>query len=236
MKRSEINALMRQSVEFMQAQHFHLPPFAFWSPEDWQGKGAEADEIRDCMLGWDLTDFGLGEFHQTGLILFTIRNGHPTDTAYAKRYCEKIMIVEEEQITPMHFHWQKSEDIINRGGGNLLVQLYHATPDEQLADSDVSVAIDGVRRTLKAGDTVRLAPGESIALVDHVYHSFWGEPGKGTCLIGEVSAVNDDAQDNRFLDNLGRFPQVEEDEPPLYPLCSEYPRRQAPAARRDGNE
>ena len=227
MKRSEINALMREATDFLKSRNFHLPPWAFWSPEEWESTGPEADEIRDCMLGWDLTDFGSGEFDKMGLILFTVRNGHPTDERYRKSYCEKIMIVGEDQLTPMHFHWIKSEDIINREGGNLMVQLYNATPDEQLADTDVTVSIDGVKRTVKAGEIVQLTPGESITLVDHVYHKFWCVAGKGKALIGEVSKVNDDAKDNRFLEPVGRFPEIEEDEPPLHLLCSEYPKADA---------
>ena len=38
------------------------------------------------------------------------------------------MLVEVGQITPFHFHWLKMEDIINRGGGKWLIQLYRATP------------------------------------------------------------------------------------------------------------
>jgi len=223
MRRSEINALMRQSVEFVKEQGFHLPPFAFWSPAEWKTKGPEADEIRDCMLGWDLTDFGSGDFHRLGLILFTIRNGRLNEKKYPKPYAEKIIIVEEEQLAPMHFHWNKTEDIINRGGGNLMVQLYNSTPDEGLADTDVSVAVDGVRRTLKAGDIVRLTPGESVCLPHRLYHKFWAEKGKGKTLLGEVSMVNDDNADNRFLEPLGRFPEIEEDEAALYLLFSEYP-------------
>ncbi len=137
MKRSEINALMEETVAFAEGYNFHLPPFAFWTPAQWATKGSEADEIRECMLGWDLTDFGLEEFHKTGLIMFTIRNGHMKNAAYGKPYCEKLLIVEEEQITPMHFHWNKAEDIINRSGGNLIVQVYNATADDdRLADSD----------------------------------------------------------------------------------------------------
>ena len=224
MKRSKINALIRDAIAFCRAHRFGLPPFAFWSPDDWKRKGSEADEIRDCMLGWDLTDFGTGEFEKTGLALFTIRNGHPAADRYVKTYCEKLLLIGEDQVTPMHFHWAKSEDIINRGGGNLLVQLYNATEDEQLADTDVTVSTDGVRRTVKAGEIVRLTPGESITLARRVYHKFWGETGKGMVLGGEVSAVNDDTTDNRFLEPLGRFPAIEEDEPPLHLLCSEYPK------------
>lgn len=223
MKRSEINHLMRESAAFCKAHGFLLPPFAFWSPDEWRGRGREADEIRDCMLGWDLTDFGSGDFAKIGLILFTIRNGRMNDPRYAKPYCEKMLISEEEQITPMHFHWSKGEDIINRGGGVLCVQVYNSTPDDDLAGTDVTVTVDGVRRTVEAGDVIRLRPGESIYLPRRLYHKFWGEAGKGKVLIGEVSTVNDDTVDNRFHQPVGRFPEIEEDEPPLYLLFSEYP-------------
>lgn len=41
MKRSEINAIMREADAFMKAHGFHLPPFAYWTPEDWRSKGEE---------------------------------------------------------------------------------------------------------------------------------------------------------------------------------------------------
>ena len=41
-------------------------------------------------------------------------------------------------------------------------------------------------------------------------------------LVGEVSKVNDDNVDNRFLEPVGRFPSVDEDEPPIWLLCNEY--------------
>ena len=223
MQRSKINSLMREAIEFLRASQFSLPPWAFWSPDDWRTAGPEADEIRDCQLGWDLTDFGAGKFEELGLVIFTLRNGHPTDKRYHKGYCEKIMLVGEEQITPMHFHWKKCEDIIVRSGGNLLIQLYNATDDEQLAGTPVSVSVDGIRRSFEAGGILRLTPGESVTLEAHGYHKFWGEPGKGKVLVGEVSAVNDDICDNRFFEALGRFPELEEDERPLHLLCSEYP-------------
>ena len=223
MKRSEINALMRETIQFVKQMGFHLPPFAFWTTQNWRRKGAEADEIRDCMLGWDLTDFGGGDFHRLGLILFTLRNGRHRSRQYSKPYAEKIMVAEENQKTPMHFHWSKAEDIIVRGGGNLMARLYNATPSEKLAKSPVTVAIDGVRRTIKAGGVIRLTPGESICLTQRCYHEFWAEPGKGKVLLGEVSMVNDDRADNRFLDPIGRFPEIEEDAAPLHLLCNEYP-------------
>lgn len=223
MKRSEINAVLRGNIELCRRYHFHLPSWAFWSPEQWQRAGHEFDEIRDCKLGWDLTDFGSGRFAEVGLSLFTIRNGHPHLPQYDKPYCEKLLIVGEAQHTPFHFHWSKMEDIICRAGGNLLITVFNATPDEARADTPVSVSVDGHRYEVPAGSTIRLTPGESITLPPHNYHEFWGEEGCGTVLVGEVSKVNDDERDNRFLDQLPRFPDIEEDEPPLHMLCTEYP-------------
>jgi len=223
MKRSEINALMRETVRFLRKHHFHLPPFAYWSPKEWQGKGEEAAEIRRNMLGWDITDFGLGDFHRYGLILFTLRNGSPKDPERSKPYCEKMLIVEENQVTPMHFHWSKVEDIINRAGGNLLVEVHNATEDDGLDTTPVRVSVDGTLREVAAGSVITLTPGESITLPQRLYHKFWGEAGKGKVLVGEVSAVNDDQTDNRFLEELPRFPGIEEDAEPLYLLCTEYP-------------
>ena len=222
MRRSEINTIIDRAVDFLRRQSFHLPPFAFWSKTEWQAKGPEVREIVENMLGWDITDFGMGDFPKAGLLLFTIRNGNPNNPAYGKTYSEKILIVEEEQVTPMHFHWQKMEDIINRGGGNLVLQLYNATDDERLADSDVTVSTDGVVRNIKAGDCIVLTPGESITLPQRLYHKFWAEAGKGTVLAGEVSAVNDDSTDNRFLDGVPRFPGIQEDGEPQYILCTDY--------------
>lgn len=222
MKRSEINAIMREADAFMREHCFRLPPFAYWTPADWATKGEEVREIVDHHLGWDITDFGLGDYEHTGLFLFTIRNGDPANlaTGSGKLYAEKVLLVDVDQVTPLHFHWRKVEDIINRGGGRLVIQLYNSTDDDELADSDVFVSCDGVRRTVPAGGTVVLEPGESITLPTRLYHAFWAMGSK--VLVGEVSLVNDDTTDNRFYEPVGRFPQIEEDEPPLYLLCTDY--------------
>ena len=221
MKRSELNQIMRDAVEFIKEMKFQLPPFAFWSPEEWVTKGADYDEIRDNMLGWDITDFGQGDYKKIGLLMFTLRNGNYTNPKYIKPYAEKLLIVEEGQITPYHFHWSKMEDIINRGGGDLLVQVYNSTEDGAFADTDVPVNVDGHQYSVKAGSIVRITPGESISIQCGMYHKFWAEGGK--TLLGEVSKVNDDVTDNRFYEPQGRFPEIEEDEAPLYLLGNEYP-------------
>ena len=220
MKRSDINQLIRNSKEFFNTMNFKLPPWAFWKPEDWKGKYETCGEIADNMLGWDLTDFGSGNFHSCGLILFTIRNGNINKDK--KTYAEKAMIVEELQETPMHFHWSKMEDIINRGGGNLVIELYRADPNEDLSGKPVLVRTDGVLRTISPGGSVILTPGESICLEPYLYHRFYGEKGKGKVFVGEVSAVNDDTSDNRFYKPAGRFPDITEDEEPIHLLVSDY--------------
>jgi D-lyxose ketol-isomerase len=227
MKRSEINARLIEAMGFVDSMNFKLPPFAFWNPEDWAAKGGEYDEIRDNMLGWDITDYGSGDFMKIGLLLFTIRNGNSKNSLYAKPYAEKLLLTEEGQIAPFHFHWNKMEDIINRGGGNLLVKVYNSTRDGAFSDAPVPLCVDGRRYTVDSGAIVRLTPGESITLTPGMYHKFWGEPGAGKVLLGEVSMVNDDQADNRFFDRIGRFPTIEEDEAPRYLLVTEYPRAKA---------
>jgi D-lyxose ketol-isomerase len=224
MKRSEINAIMQKADDFIRSRGFYLPPFAYWTPEAWMKKGPEVSEIVNNKLGWDITDFGSGDFNKVGLFLFTIRNGSAQNwqEKQGKLYAEKLMIVEDGQVTPMHFHWSKMEDIINRGGGDLLIQLYKATIDEQLdKQNPASVSVDGTRRTIDAGGTIRLTPGESITLEPYCYHKFWGQ---GRVLVGEVSMVNDDEHDNRFYEPVGRFPDIEEDALPLYLLGNDYAR------------
>ena len=220
MKRSEINQILESAKAFMAKKQFILPPWAYWSIEDWKMNRENTTEIIDNMLGWDITDFGSGDFYKRGLFLFTIRNGK--FNVDRKPYAEKIMIVEENQETPMHYHWAKMEDIINRGGGNLVIELNNSTKDNQLAHTPVILKVDGVKHTVQAGGKIVLTPGESICLEQGMYHRFYGEAGKGKVLVGEVSMVNDDSNDNCFHEPIGRFPVIEEDEQPVHLLASDY--------------
>ncbi len=227
MKRSFINQKISEAIEFCNSMNFHLPKWAYWPADKWKSVGVEAEEIRRCGLGWDVTDFGSGDYENLGLLAFTIRNGDIARLAdpLAKDYCEKLLLTGEGQVTPTHFHWAKMEDIINRGGGKLIIQLWNADKVTEELDeaSEVKVSVDGIIRTLPAGGQVVLAPGESITIEPYVYHNFFAEPGEGMVLCGEVSRVNDDSNDNRFLEPLPRFSEIEEDEAPAWLLCSEYP-------------
>ena len=220
LSRSFINGQISRAKSHFANAGFLLPPFAHYHLDDWKSHQEEVKEIFDLGLGWDITDFGKGDFKKCGLTLFTIRNGKLGDAQYSKSYAEKIMLVEVHQITPMHFHFHKMEDIINRGGGTLVLQLHCSDNNENLSQEEVAVTIDGHRKFVPAGSSVRLAPGESITLPPRLYHTFWAE--NIPCIVGEVSMVNDDNNDNRFLEAAGRFPAIIEDVPPTSLTCSDY--------------
>ena len=218
MRRSEINNYIREAKEFFSLNHFFLPAWAYYSPEDWKGKYEEMSEIIENSLGWDLTDFGSNNFKTRGLILFTIRNGNSIRDQ--KPYCEKIMIAGGKQETPMHFHKVKMEDIINRGGGILEIEFFKSNPDGTFSENEFVVKIDGQARRLSPGELVQLHPGQSVCMESGVYHRFYGVD--APVLVGEVSTVNDDTNDNIFYEEIGRFPLIEEDEAPLHLLVTDY--------------
>jgi D-lyxose ketol-isomerase len=223
MKRSKINECIKEMEKLVKENGFHLPPFCDFTPEGWKTKGHEYDEIRDNMLGWDITDYGLNDWDKVGFALITLRNGNQNNPKYKKVYAEKLLMLKEGQHSPMHFHWNKSEDIINRGGGTLIIHVYNDDGNEQLDGTEVSVNSDGRTYLVPAGAGVELKPGESITLWPHQFHDFDVKPGTGDVLIGEVSMCNDDNTDNCFNPPVGRFPEIEEDEEPYRLLCNEYP-------------
>ncbi len=223
MKRSAVNEIMREGEAFMRSFGFILPPFSRWSPGEMQARKSEIEGITGAALGWDITDFGLGDFGRTGLFLFTVRNGRLADLRQGRGmlYAEKAMIARKDQVTPMHRHVLKAEDIINRGGGTLVVELFGDTDGRCDRDKGTRVATDGIWRTLPPGHRLTLAPGESVTLMPGDWHAFWGEG--GDVFVAEVSTVNDDNTDNIFEDPaVTRFSGIEEDEAPLHLLVSDY--------------
>ncbi|MBR2989204.1 MAG: D-lyxose/D-mannose family sugar isomerase [Clostridia bacterium] len=226
MKQSEINKALKEMEKMCNEYRFALPPFCHFTPDEWEEKGHEYDEVRDCGLGWDITDYGLGDFDKVGFSLITLRNGNlkMSDT-YSKPYAEKLLYLKEGQYSCNHFHWSKAEDIINRGGGNVLIRVYNSYPDETVDyESEVTVYSDGRKYTVPAGTQIRLTPGESITIQQRLYHDFSVEEGTGAVLLGEVSQCNDDEHDNKFSPPVGRFPEIEMDEPPYRLLCNQYPK------------
>ena len=220
MKRSEINNYIQEAEAILKKNNFLLPPWAFWSASDWEQNKKNCENIFDSSLGWDLTDFGSGDYLTTGLLLITLRNGNSSFDL--KPYAEKVMIIKENQETPFHFHWSKTEDIINRGGGRLVIELYNSDKNEEFTDGPVVFLTDGIKREVEAGGKVVLSPGESITLQTGIYHRFYAEKESGIVIAGEVSMTNDDTKDNRFYDAPGRFPQITEDEEPYRLLVGDY--------------
>ena len=80
MKRSEVNAIIRESDKFIRSFGYVMPPFAYWSPEELKARtSSDSRAILDARLGWDITAYGQGKLDALGLFLFTTRNGNQAD-------------------------------------------------------------------------------------------------------------------------------------------------------------
>ena len=188
MKRSEINALIRCAQSCFAAHQWTLPP----RPR------------------WDVTDFGLADWRNFGLVLVNL--------AEESEYCEKLMYAQNGMTTPAHCHRKKKEDIICRWG-RLAVQVWAGVPDES-GEQEFSMPIDHEPVTVKSGQIIELPAGSRVTLVPGVYHAFY--PLSDECIIGEVSTANDDLNDNFFVNpDIGRYPNLEEDEPAILRLLSD---------------
>ena len=179
-RRTEINSVVVEARKAFERHGWTLPP----NPR------------------WDVTDFGLGDFSRDGLTLVNL--------AEQPEYCEKLMYVRHNQVTPRHYHAQKKEDIICRWG-RLAIEL-PAAP--------VSLQVNGEWRDIPAGQPLILASGERVTLTRNVLHAFWAV--SDYAIVGEVSTANDDACDNYFENKqVGRFSLIEEDESALVRLVSD---------------
>ena len=227
MKRSQINNVIDRAIEVMDSKGIKLPPWGYWTREHWDATTVDANEIRLHGLGWNVTDFGSGDFQKTGLVLFVVRNGCLQDNQpiTTKTYAEKYLIVDAGQVVPWHFHWAKTEDLINRSGAPLEVELGWAAEDERsLADRTVAAQVDGITKVMPGGARLQLQPGESVTLPPLLCHQFSGSEG-GMTVAGEVSSLNDDGTDNCFLGRNVARSAIIEDEPAKYYLLDEYPAR-----------
>jgi D-lyxose ketol-isomerase len=222
MKRSRVNEIMDEADEMICRHGFVLPPFPYWQPSEFEEK-SRGTRVVEARMGWDITDYGAGKYDEMGLFLFTLRNGTLADLQRGGGMCyaEKLLISKQDQLSPMHTHVIKAEDIINRGGATLAVQLFGSDPSGAFDETaGGTVRCDGVQRPFAPGETLKLDPGQSVTLMPGDWHAFWGEG--GDVLIGEVSTVNDDLTDNIFREKIGRFSRIDEDEPPRHLLVSDY--------------
>lgn len=184
MKRSEINSAVLASISYFEHNKWALPP----NPK------------------WDITDFGLGNFKKSGLVLLNL--------AEEPEYCEKLMYAIKGQITPAHYHRQKKEDIICRTG-ELVIHFWSGQPYDENEGGTFEIKINGEVKTLSEGSSITLAAGERVTILPGIWHEFY--PDSDECIIGEVSTANDDLNDNFFFNkDIGRFSQVIEDEEKRY--------------------
>ena len=159
---------------------------------------------------WDVTDFGLGDWRRYGLVLVNL--------AEEPEYCEKLMYAQKGMTTPSHTHKKKKEDIICRWG-RLAIQVWG---DKSGKDDGkpLLIPINHEACEVKSGGIIELEPGSRMTLVPGVYHEFY--PISDECIIGEVSTANDDLNDNFFVNpEIGRYAEIEEDEPALVRLVSD---------------
>ena len=223
MKRSEINSYIRWAERFLADSNIRLPDLAYWSPAELASRRDQLSTVRRLELGWDITDFGSGDFLRVGAVLYTVRNGLAGDPGVGVPYCEKYILMREGQFLPMHYHVFKSEDIINRAGGDVAVRLWNVDrATGKIVDGDVVVMMDGIRHVFASGEEIIVFNGCSVTLLPYMAHVFGPKVGTGDVVIGEVSKVNDDHTDNYFLEPVARFADIEEDEAPCRVLCNEY--------------
>ena len=220
MRRSEINQALGFAIGMLETWRWSLPAWGSWTSADFLANPEASRYLRSRQLGWDVTDFGSGRFDEQGLVLFCLRNG-VLGVAGERSYAEKLLFIQEGQLTPAHLHKAKQEDIINRAGGDLVIEFCAADETGGTTSSDITVLVDGIGHQLGTWEPLTLHPGQSVTIPTGLYHRFYGAKGKGPVLVGEVSQVNDDRTDNYFLEPIGRFADIEEDEPPLRPLWNE---------------
>lgn len=135
MKRSEINALVRDATACFEEHGWAMPP-----------------EPR-----WDVTDFGLGDMEKWGLVLLNL--------AEEPEYCEKLMYAKEGMVTPAHYHKRKKEDIICRWGvlgiqvwsGDPVDTS--GEPFSLKINGEIKEVLSGDMHALEAGERVTLEPG-----------------------------------------------------------------------------
>lgn len=215
MKRSEINAYAKKFVDFCQKHSYILPKYELRDKKI-------VEELKARQIGFDITDYGQNNFEKIGLFLFTIRNGNPKEKNTIP-YCEKVMFSMPGQVTPCHYHKEKTEDIFVRAGSNLIIRIWPRGAQKRDIGKKFKVLFNGCEyREVESGKKIALKPGETVTLTPGLSHDFWADLEGSGVLVGEVSTFNDDKADNYFLDQVARFPEIEEDEEQKYKLVGDY--------------
>ena len=220
MNRSEINQAIIDAKSMMEEYSWVLPQWGYWSTAEYLEQPITSKYLKEHQMGWDVTDFGKGVFNEQGITLFCIRNGIQGNVN-DKPYAEKLLFMQEGQEIPFHSHKIKLEDIINRGGGDLAIEFLEVDEKDQELLNKINVLVDGEKISLDPHEPLILKRGQSVTVDRNIFHRFYAVKGSGMVMAGEVSQVNDDNNDNYFLEPIGRFSEINEDEPTLHPLWNE---------------
>jgi len=220
MNRSEINQAIIDAKSMMEEYSWVLPQWGYWSKAEYLEQPITSKYLKEHQMGWDVTDFGKGVFNEQGITLFCIRNGIQGNVN-DKPYAEKLLFMQEGQEIPFHSHKIKLEDIINRGGGDLAIEFLEVDEKDQELLNKINVLVDGEKISLDPHEPLILKRGQSVTVDRNIFHRFYAVKGSGMVMAGEVSQVNDDNNDNYFLEPIGRFSEINEDEPTLHPLWNE---------------
>jgi D-lyxose ketol-isomerase len=204
----------------MEEYSWVLPQWGYWSKAEYLEQPITSKYLKEHQMGWDVTDFGKGVFNEQGITLFCIRNGIQGNVN-DKPYAEKLLFMQEGQEIPFHSHKIKLEDIINRGGGDLAIEFLEVDEKDQELLNKINVLVDGEKISLDPHEPLILKRGQSVTVDRNIFHRFYAVKGSGMVMAGEVSQVNDDNNDNYFLEPIGRFSEINEDEPTLHPLWNE---------------
>jgi D-lyxose ketol-isomerase len=222
MPRSEINDAIALAEDFFLAHKYALPIWSAWSLDDWLAAGREMEHVRKAKLGWIVRDFGSERFAREGSVGFTLHNMGTDDPPGMIGVFLRALLVHVHQVTPLHAHPLRNWTIENRGGGRLIVELYHAGPDDELDETrHVVVRIDGIGRTIAPGDPIAIAPGNTIEIPPRVYRKYWAE--EASAMAVEFGAAGRGDPPVEYFEPFASLFEIDEDEPAKRLLCHEYP-------------
>ena len=105
--------------------------------------------------------------------------------------------------------------------GDMMREFLEIDNNNKQLSKKITVLVDGEKIELDPHEPLILKKGQSVTVERNIFHRFYSVKGSGMVMAGEVSQVNDDNNDNYFLEQVGRFSQIQEDEPPLHPLWNE---------------
>ncbi len=225
-----IESMIKEAYPLMH-KAIPLPHYAMWSLLEWktayEDNPESYEQLGNSGVGFDVflvskepSELGSASLWPAGIlpeqylsVLFTLSNGYPLEDGMSQPFAHKNIFRKKGRGSPLHHHHSKVEDALNHGPGNLYVLLYNNIQQDGrcIVDniSEVQVNIDNVTHSYPPGILVKVAPGQRIHLPTSLYHAYLAGP--PYVVVEEVSGVNDDHNDNCFVDkDLKRFIEIKQ--------------------------